>query len=1137
MKTAPAVTQQQSDAEKVGEVKRAYRLVKRFTRGQRRTFLMALVVLIFEAATSVFEAYPLAYLIDYLRGDKPALDVPVFGSGLVGTVAVLTIAMVLIAMMNSAADSLGEIFLARGGQTLGYELRVALFGHLQRLSLAYHDQRRTGDVITRVTGDVKEVEEFVTDSVSDLVGSVFLLLGVIGFLLFNSWQVTLVGVLMIPVLAFVSNFFSQRIRKAAKKQRAREGDLASTTQEMLTSIRVVQTFGRTRRAERRFAKESGQAMTAGLDTARLEAWFSWIWSVLKALAMGTVVWVGLFVVGQDALSLGILVMCVRLIDEMFKPTRKIIKEWNKIGKLFASVEQIAEVLDREPTVKDEPGAVPAPRLKGRVEFREVSFAYKLDPEDADEATGVGSHHRRALTNFSFKVEPGEVVALVGHSGAGKTTVAQLLPRLYDPQEGEVLLDGQDVRKFTLATLRDQISVVLQETVLFSGSVADNIAYGREGATREEVVDAAKRANADEFIEEMPDGYDTELSERASNLSGGQRQRIAIARALIRDTPILILDEPTTGLDAESTDVVLSGLRTLMRGKSTLLISHDLGLIRSADRMLVLRAGEIEQRGTHEQLMRQGGLYAQLYAKQFQEPETPSAEKEEELVDPLQSPELAHELPGLKTALDGDAMRELLQDALIGSGGGRPVIESCVPGKVEMSNSLLRLGEALSRDLPGEGCLIRYSLEIALRDGRKQRFQVGGRLFTNHEAAEDFVRTRLVPLAEQIHGREDVALFDATVASLAEPPMAVYVFPIDAELPTLITATDDHHMLTIFKAMTEETLGNGQSLEDCKIEVAHYPRRYRCLLRYELQGRDARGEASTRVLYGKVSSTEAGIPSINSLEMSSGDVLSALYEHFSSDKAPDGLMVPRFLGVRPELSLTLVESIPGSPQISRLIKERAQGVDEVGSGVSLDDAIDASGNVLAAVHESSLIPEAIRTLQIDLEELDPGLRSLESVAPTLAENLQEWTSVVKAAASSVQLSAVPCHGDYTHSQVVFDENGRSGLLDFDTVCLAEPALDLGNFCAYLRLACRKAERAFSPVRPFADELCERFVRTYVERRGLSLERNGLAKRVAAHQAASLIRITLRSWRQVKAERTSAALSVLQEQMEWFQAPVR
>jgi ABC-type multidrug transport system fused ATPase/permease subunit len=312
------------------------------------------------------------------------------------------------------------------------------------------------------------------------------------------------------------------------------------------------------------------------------------------------------------MGVGALVVFTKWIDDMFKPTKKLISEWNAFGKLYASLERVGDLIDMKPDVRDEPGAIPAPGFHGHIEFRNVVFTYpSIGPSKKKE----GAKQRPTLNGLSFTIQPGQVVAVVGHTGAGKSTIAQLIPRLYDPDSGQVLIDRRDIRKFTLESLRSQMSMVLQESILFTGSIVENIAYGRPDATGVEIIEAAKNANADEFISKFPDGYYTILGERGSNLSGGQRQRIAIARAFIRNTPILILDEPSTGLDAESTDLVLQALRKLMKDKTTIIISHELNLIRDADKIIVIKEGVIEQIGTHDELIRAGGLYANLYIKQ------------------------------------------------------------------------------------------------------------------------------------------------------------------------------------------------------------------------------------------------------------------------------------------------------------------------------------------------------------------------------------------------------------------------------------------------------------------------------------------------------------------------------------------
>ena len=597
----------------------------RFTAGHRRWFVAAFLMLVVEAIASVLRVYPIGYLIDFLEGKRQPLWFPWIASPQYRTIALLTTAIIVFAALDSLGDSLAEIFLARGGRSLGYAMRVMLYSHLQRLSLAFHNRQRTGDVVRRVTSDVEQVEAFIIASLSDIAGSVLLLIGTLAFLLFHSWEVMVLAVLVVPVLSLVANYFYRRITATARLQRAREADLASAAHEMLTAVPVVKTFGRSDYEEQRFAEDSRKAMAAALDSAGLEARFSWIFHVFEALSISAVVWLGMWLVDRGALSVGTLVLFVILIQNMFKPTRKLIKQWAAIGKVRASVERVAEVLARSPSVHDMPGAVEAPAFRGEVEFRHVSFTYQPDPEDAASATPADLQARPALNDVSFRVRPGEVVALVGPSGAGKSTIAQLVPRLYDPQAGEVRIDGHDIRDFTLDSLRRQISLELQETILFRGSVAHNIGYGRDGATREEIVAAAVRANAHEFIARMPDGYDTELSERATNLSGGQRQRIAIARALVRDAPILILDEPTTGLDAESAHLVLQGLHELMKGRTTIIITHVPHLIQRADRIVVIREATVEQTGSHAELLRAGGLYASLHARLLGEPgEEPEA---------------------------------------------------------------------------------------------------------------------------------------------------------------------------------------------------------------------------------------------------------------------------------------------------------------------------------------------------------------------------------------------------------------------------------------------------------------------------------------------------------------------------------
>ena len=602
-------------------------IISRFSGNSRRNFIMAAFMLIFEAGTATLIPLLVAYVIDYLSirlaqiGGEPVV-LPLSPLRFLGlhslidpdlvTVALVTLGIVIMTMINRLGNSLAEIYLAQGGRRVGYNMRVFLYGHLQKLSLTFHNQSRTGDILTRVTSDVAAVEDFIVSDLSGFLGSALLIIFILVAMVLNAWQVAVVAVLIIPLMALISNYYTNRIKAASKKLNSSEGEIASAAQEMLTSIRVVQTYGQGSYEHSLFAAQSQKAMNSAVEAAAYEARLSWVVNVIGAVLTATVIWLGVYLIFRNPFSIGsigLLTAYIKYIQDMFEPTKKLIEEWNTYGKLSASLESIGDLIDLQPAVRDEPGTFTAPPFNGHLEFRNVHFAY---PSITSSNDGVQAKPLTALKNLHFDIQPGQVVAVVGHTGAGKSTIVQLIPRLYDPNAGQVLIDGHDIREYTLDSLRSQISMVLQQSILFTGSIVENIAYGRPEATGAEIIEAAKEANAHEFISKLPDGYFTILGERGSNLSSGQRQRIAIARAFIRNAPILILDEPSTGLDAESTDLVMHALNKLMKGKTTFIISHELNLIRDADKIIVIKAGEIEQMGTHDELIRAGGFYANLH---------------------------------------------------------------------------------------------------------------------------------------------------------------------------------------------------------------------------------------------------------------------------------------------------------------------------------------------------------------------------------------------------------------------------------------------------------------------------------------------------------------------------------------------
>jgi ATP-binding cassette, subfamily B, bacterial len=629
-------------------------MIARFSGNSRRIFILSLIMLTLENITRV--AIPLlvpGLIVNYAIGNLAAIEIGL----LVQTLIFVTVGYVGLTMINSLCDSLSAIYLAQGGRKVGYNMRVFLYNHLQKLSLSFHGQSRTGDTLTKVTSDVAAVENFIISNLSDFLGSIlniFILLFAICISAVTIWRplllqdlcirsiptgfeqvcsrlsppeevvgsvgpstvfiIPLIALAIIPLMILITNYFTGRIKAASKRLRSSEGELASAAQEMLASIRVVQVYGQGSYEQSLFSGQSQKAMNAALEAAGYQARFKWVMSVLAAVVTAVVIWIGVGIIRANPGSItpGILAVFIIWVDEMFKPTKKLIAQWNAFGKLYASLESIGDLLDLKPEVHDKPDAISAPPFHGRIEFRNVVFSY---PTIGSSKKEKDKKPRPTLNGLSFTIQPGQVVAVVGHTGAGKSTIAQLIPRLYDPNEGQILIDGRDIREFTLESLRAEMSMVLQESILFTGSIVENIGYGRPDASGADIIEAAKNANAHEFISKFEDGYYTLLGERGSNLSGGQRQRIAIARAFIRNTPILILDEPSTGLDAESTDLVLQALRKLMKGKTTIIISHELNLIRNADKIIVIKEGQIEQMGTHDELIRSGGLYANLYAMQ------------------------------------------------------------------------------------------------------------------------------------------------------------------------------------------------------------------------------------------------------------------------------------------------------------------------------------------------------------------------------------------------------------------------------------------------------------------------------------------------------------------------------------------
>ncbi len=562
--------------------------------------LLALVLLLLETGTSLAQPWPLALILDYVLGGGE-LPIGVSQQALLIGIAVL---FVFISTSSRAVAAVRRYLLQKLGQETVFDMRDALYRKVHTLGLDYHGARRTGDTITRVTSDVKEVRSLLVDSVVEVGSSFLILIGMLVVMLWMSPSLTALALLTVPFLFLAVRRYRQALIERMRVVRAKEGAIASVIQEAVTGIRAVKIFAREDDEIGRFRRESQDSLTASIDSSAIEAKFSVLLGVVGGAGTALVLYFGTRQVLAGTLSVGDLTVFVAYLGLFLSPLWALSRQVNQIGKSLVSGERIIELLSAEPTVKDSPNARPTPTLAGRVTFEDVRFAY-------DEEAG------EVLRGMSFDIEAGSRVALVGVSGAGKTTVTSLVARLYDPQGGRVLVDGEDVKDFTLKSLRDSVTFVPQETMLFRATVAENIAYGKPEAAMEEIEEAARLAGAEEFIRDLPEGYDTLLSERGESLSGGQRQRVSIARAMLRDTPILVLDEPQSGLDAEAAAAVEESWATLTEGRATFVIAHELRLVRNVDKILVLEDGRVAESGTHEELVASGGLYARLYAFQEQ----------------------------------------------------------------------------------------------------------------------------------------------------------------------------------------------------------------------------------------------------------------------------------------------------------------------------------------------------------------------------------------------------------------------------------------------------------------------------------------------------------------------------------------
>ena len=585
------------------------RLILSLVRPYRGTLVVILLAMIVQTAMSVAAPWPLKIILDNVVGSHklaPWLDDllrPVLGGGSKMQIAVAAaLAVVIIAVAGAIASYVSNYYTTSVGQWVANDLRLRTYHHLQQQSLSYYDTHQSGTLLSTITSDVSTIQSFASSATLDIIVDLFTIIAMLMIMFRLNWDFTLIAVAVTPFLLLLVSRFNKAVKKATHEVRKQQSKVVSVVEQGLESMRVTKAFGRQDLAEEGLAVVSQATVDAALKARRIKSLLSPIVSITVALCTAVVMWRGSSLILAGAMTAGALTVFLAYLRKFFKPVQDLATMTNTIAQAAVGVDRIRAILDADTIIPERPEAREPKTLAGEIEFDHVAFAY--DPGAP------------VLTDVSFKVKAGQMVGVVGPTGCGKSTVVSLIPRFYDPTAGTVRIDGADIREYKKGPLRAQIGYVLQEPGLFAGSVRDNIAYGKPGVTDEQIHEAARLANADEFIAKMPHGYDTMIGERGETLSGGQRQRIGIARAIIRNNPILILDEPTAALDTESEKLVIDALENLMKGRTVLTIAHRLSTIRDADKIVVLKDGVVAEEGSHDQLLARGGVYAELYRIQY-----------------------------------------------------------------------------------------------------------------------------------------------------------------------------------------------------------------------------------------------------------------------------------------------------------------------------------------------------------------------------------------------------------------------------------------------------------------------------------------------------------------------------------------
>lgn len=558
-----------------------------------RRLALAVVCIIMAAGANLYLPWIIKDMIDDVLMSKDMVMLNLIAAG------------ILVVMFTRGVFYYGQSYLVSYvGQRVIIDVRSVLFRKFQRMPLSYYDKQQTGTVMSYITNDVAVMQSAIVDNLIELVTESSILIGSLAMMVYLDWKLSLLTLMTIPLVGFAMKVFGRKLKSSSTVIQERVAEITSLLQESISAIRVVKSFVRESYEIKRFEEQNWRNFQAAMKNVKLSSLLTPTVEFLAAIAVTFIVWFGGYEVVNGVITAGELVAFLTYAVNLANPVKRLSRVYAAIQKAMAAADRVFNIMDLEEKITDVPGAKPLPPIKGKVEFKDITFSYK--------------EGQPALQHISLKAEPGQMIALVGPSGSGKSTIANLIPRFYDVDSGVITIDDHDIRQVTADSLREQIGLVPQETMLFSTSVLENIRYGRLEATDEEVIEAAKAANAEEFIKELPEGYDTKLGERGLNLSGGQRQRLAIARAILKNPRVLILDEATSALDTESEKIVQDALDNLMVGRTSFVIAHRLSTIFNADQIFVVENGHLREHGTHEELLAAGGLYSNLYNIQFRQ---------------------------------------------------------------------------------------------------------------------------------------------------------------------------------------------------------------------------------------------------------------------------------------------------------------------------------------------------------------------------------------------------------------------------------------------------------------------------------------------------------------------------------------